>query len=106
MRLTACKGRRVLVAIGAVLASGCAEARCRSSVRRADRSPDRRRDAVVVVRSCGKPLDHTTEVSVVPYRRDPGEHGNVFSADTDLGRLPPAGHGGTAVRFVQGLAER
>ena len=98
-------GRRGLAAVVAVLASSCADARCRTSVLRADRSPDGRRDAVVFVRTCGRPLDYTTEVSVVPYRRKPGGQGNVFSADSDLGRSPPAGHGGPRVD-VGGLDAR
>lgn len=90
-------GRRGLAAVVAVLASGCADARCRTSLFRADRSPDGRRDAALFVRTCGKPLDYSTEVSIVPHGRDARGHGNVFSADTDLGRSPAGGPGGPRV---------
>jgi hypothetical protein len=40
-------------------------ASCRTSPLRADRSPDRRRDADVSVRTCGRPRDYTSEVSIV-----------------------------------------
>ena len=97
MRLTTPGCRRWLAVTAAMLATGCGDARCRTSVFNADRSPDRRLDAAVFVRTCGKPMDYTTEVSIVRHGRDPGDRGNVFSADTDLGRSPAGGPGGPRV---------
>ncbi len=85
-------------ALGApMLLAGCSDP-CENTVVREIPSPDGRRRAVVFERSCGATTAFTTQISVLSPGASPRDAGDVFTADTDHGRAPPARWGGPDVR--------
>ncbi len=78
----------------ALSVSGCESSMCANQVLQEIPSPDNKLKAVVFQRDCGATTGFSTQVSVIKSdEKLSNTGGNVFSADTDHGKVP-AGPGG------------
>jgi len=74
---------------------------CRNELIAEFPSPTSELKAVSFQRDCGATTGFSTQVSILPIEAAlPPEGGNVFVADTDLGRAPAGPGGGPAVTLM------
>ena len=86
-------GGLAVLALMAVLASGCSDGCANEVATRVD-APDSRRSAVVFERNCGATTGFSTQISILAARAEPVGTGNVFVADDDHGSAVAASRGG------------
>jgi hypothetical protein len=87
----------VLALAALTITTSCGDAGCANSDLQDLVSPDGRRHVVVFGRACGATTGFSTQVSILTRARTATGGGNVFSADTDHGRVPAGRGGGPAV---------
>ena len=80
--------------------AGC-ESTCANQVLQEVPSPDKQLKAVVFQRDCGATTGFSTQVSVIKVdEKLQNTKGDVFSADTDHGKVPSGPGGGPAVEII------
>jgi len=78
--------------------SGCESSMCGNQVLQEIPSPDKKLKAVVFQRDCGATTGFSTQLSIIKANEKlPNSKGNVFSADTDHGKVPAGPGGGPQV---------
>lgn len=71
---------------------------CDNDIITVSASPDGKKKAIVFVRDCGATTDSSTQVSILPFKKNlSNESGNAFVADSDHGKAATGQWGGPNV---------